>query len=291
MRFESSTSNSAALPYRYNGKELEAMNGLNEYDYGARRRETGIPVWTTRDLLCEKYYNISPYVYANNNPVLNIDPDGQDWYEAENGNVMWRRSSDGSYTDDNGVIYKNIGQQYISSNGTKITLFQQKTNDEGEMYLTSTTFDTKGKISTDKVLGVLAIQNSDESREAAMKSWANPTFGNELKYLAIEAISQYKNPYLVIGGLSIGVAGLAALGESSLNYAPRVRARGVEDPVSHNFPYSYDKAIISQKPAIVTESGYKIYRLQGTMNGKSGVYEIGMTANGVIDHRFFKPTK
>ena len=61
--------------------------------------------------------------------------------------------------------------------------------------------------------------------------------------------------------------------------------------MSHNFPYSYDKAILSQKPVIVSGSGYKIYQLQGTMNGKSGVSEIGMTANGVIDHRFFKPTK
>jgi RHS repeat-associated protein len=77
MRFESSTSNSGALPYRYNGKELEAMNGLNEYDYGARRRETGIPVWTTVDPLAEKHPEISPYVYCGDNPMNRIDPDGR----------------------------------------------------------------------------------------------------------------------------------------------------------------------------------------------------------------------
>jgi RHS repeat-associated protein len=81
MRFESSTSNSAALPYRYNGKELEAMNGLNEYDYGARRRETGIPVWTTVDPLAEKHPEISPYVYCGDNPMNRIDPDGRDWFD------------------------------------------------------------------------------------------------------------------------------------------------------------------------------------------------------------------
>jgi RHS repeat-associated protein len=73
MRFWTSTSNSGALPYRYNGKEMEAMNGLNEYDYGARRRETGIPVWTTLDPLAEKYYGASPYVYVDNNYINNID--------------------------------------------------------------------------------------------------------------------------------------------------------------------------------------------------------------------------
>jgi RHS repeat-associated protein len=76
MRFWTSTSNSAALPYRYNGKELEAMNGLNEYDYGARRREPGIPVWTTLDPLAEKYYSISPYVYCKGNPVRFVDLHG-----------------------------------------------------------------------------------------------------------------------------------------------------------------------------------------------------------------------
>jgi len=78
MRFyPESTSNSAALPYRYNGKELEAMNGLNQYDYGARRRGVVLPVWTAVDPLCERAYDISPYVYCHNNPVNRIDPDGR----------------------------------------------------------------------------------------------------------------------------------------------------------------------------------------------------------------------
>jgi len=78
MRFSpESTSNSAALPYRYNGKELEAMNGLNQMDYGARRRGAGLPVWTAVDPLAEKYYSISPYAYCAGNPVNRIDPDGR----------------------------------------------------------------------------------------------------------------------------------------------------------------------------------------------------------------------
>jgi RHS repeat-associated protein len=88
MRFESSTSNSAALPYRYNGKELEAMNGMNEYDYGARRRETGIPVWTTRDPMAERRPWMSPYAYCSDNPINRIDPDGKDDYFDSKGNFV-----------------------------------------------------------------------------------------------------------------------------------------------------------------------------------------------------------
>lgn len=74
----------------------------------------------------------------------------------------------------------------------------------------------------------------------------------------------------------------------TVRYAPRVRMRGLEDPVSHNFPYSFDKGILRTKPKILP-SGYRIYTKPGTMNGKPGVYEIGVNKAGNIDHRFFKP--
>ena len=76
--FTESTSNSLkTLPYRYNGKELEAMNGLNQMDYGARRRFAGLPIWTSVDPLAEKHYSVSPYAYCSGNPVNRIDPDGR----------------------------------------------------------------------------------------------------------------------------------------------------------------------------------------------------------------------
>lgn len=73
-------------------------------------------------------------------------------------------------------------------------------------------------------------------------------------------------------------------------YDSRVRARALEDPSSHNFPYSFDDKILSVKPNI-TPSGYKMFRLNRTKNNKNGVFEIGLKPNGVIDHRFFRPLK
>ena len=67
-------------PFRFTGKELDNQNGLNMYDFGARWFDVaGVPMWTSVDPLAEKYYNISPYVYCNNNPVMFIDPDGRDY--------------------------------------------------------------------------------------------------------------------------------------------------------------------------------------------------------------------
>ena len=68
------------------------------------------------------------------------------------------------------------------------------------------------------------------------------------------------------------------------------RVRGVQDPVSHNFPYSFDNAILGTTP-IPKANGYNIYRQAGNMGEKEGVFEIGVTKDGVIDHRFFRPNK
>ena len=67
--------------YKYCGKYLDRKHGLDLYDYGARLYDPAAAFWTSPDPLCEKYYNISPYAFCNDNPVTFIDPDGRDWYK------------------------------------------------------------------------------------------------------------------------------------------------------------------------------------------------------------------
>ena len=61
-------------PYKYNGKELDQMHGLNWYDYSARWKDD----WRfmTVDPLAEKYYSVSPYAYVENNSIKHIDING-----------------------------------------------------------------------------------------------------------------------------------------------------------------------------------------------------------------------
>lgn len=62
----SDESSSSKQPYKYNGKELDRMHGLDTYDYGARQYDPILARWDRMDPLCEKYYSTSPYAYCRN---------------------------------------------------------------------------------------------------------------------------------------------------------------------------------------------------------------------------------
>ena len=80
-------------PYKYNGKELDLMHGLNTYDYGARQHDPILARWDRIDPLCEKYYDVSPYAYCNNNPVNLIDPNGMKWEDQKEADKLNERIS------------------------------------------------------------------------------------------------------------------------------------------------------------------------------------------------------
>ena len=83
--------------YKYNGKELDRMHGLDIYDYGARQYDPAIGSFTSMDPLAEKSYNVSPYVYCHANPVMRIDPDGMDdFLLKKNGQLILTKVVEGN---------------------------------------------------------------------------------------------------------------------------------------------------------------------------------------------------
>ena len=78
-------SSTEEMPYKFNGKELDEETGL--YYYGARYMNPRTSLWYGVDPLAEKYPNITPYCYTDNNPVRYIAPNGmikREYYEHDN---------------------------------------------------------------------------------------------------------------------------------------------------------------------------------------------------------------
>ncbi len=63
-------------PYKYNDKELDRKGGLDWYDYGARMYDATLGRFMKTDRFSEKYVSLSPYQYGANNPVNNIEING-----------------------------------------------------------------------------------------------------------------------------------------------------------------------------------------------------------------------
>ena len=103
--------------YKYNGKELDRMHGLDWFDYGAREDDPTKGMFTSMDPLCEKYYHISPYAYCAGNPVRYVDPDGR--YIRVSGSAdfrTWVLSTLQMLTNDRLTLSKN-GYISIARNG------------------------------------------------------------------------------------------------------------------------------------------------------------------------------
>ena len=117
-------------PYKYNGKELDTKAGLNWYDYGARHYDAALGRFTTQDRFAKKYTSLSPYQYGANNPVRNIDVNGDSirvYVETNNFGHAWMSIGEG----DNMVIYS-----YGRYNGTYkglegINFFNNLANGDG----------------------------------------------------------------------------------------------------------------------------------------------------------------
>ena len=99
---------------KVNGKEFDKMHGLDTYDYGARQYDPVLGRWDRMDPLCEKYYDVSPYAYCENNPIRFFDPNGKEKLSFLSTNE--RKESDFSVYDYNTTGVINIWMHGIYEN-------------------------------------------------------------------------------------------------------------------------------------------------------------------------------
>jgi len=99
-------------PYTFSGKEKDAETGYGYF--GARYYDSGLSIWLSVDPMSDKYPSMSPYNYCANNPVMLVDPDGEDVYIVAYGAGYLNSESQGQ-NHDVGNGFKKNAEAYANS--------------------------------------------------------------------------------------------------------------------------------------------------------------------------------
>ena len=143
---------SNAMPWKFGGKELDQMHGLNLYDFHARPYDARLGQFTMIDPCAEKYYYVSPYVYCLNNPVNAVDPDGRSTWVVNSGNGEYKVVG-GNLSDNDRSIYvvtfndKNefVPQGTIGTTTSLTSFYDSDLNDGKGAWVVGSTIDLSDK--------------------------------------------------------------------------------------------------------------------------------------------------
>ena len=113
--------------YKYGGKELDTRNGLNQYDFHARIYNPAVPIFTRIDPRAIEYPNVNPYTYCLGNPIMLVDPTGEDPTEMEAILMAIYSYLDGSDMD-NIINQLNENGWQISNMADDLTLNDESTD-------------------------------------------------------------------------------------------------------------------------------------------------------------------
>ncbi|WP_026135751.1 RHS repeat-associated core domain-containing protein [Nafulsella turpanensis] len=130
--------------FLYQGKELQEDLGLGTFDFEARIYDPAIGRTFQLDPHADNYFDLSPYSWAGNNPMLMIDPTGKDfiiWYTNEDGkqeSFRFNGSNAGKAPDNEYVQQFVAAYNYSVENGGGEKMQAIATNNELAVGVTKT---------------------------------------------------------------------------------------------------------------------------------------------------------
>lgn len=157
-KYQDSYDGTLKNPYQYNGKEmLDDDADLNWYDYGFRNYDPQIGRFMQLDPLTDDYPFLTPYQYASNDPITNIDIDG-----LEGGSAVGGAAREFSYSYN--VAQRFIGLEMVLSSAGRVASTAARTTT-----LLQTVIKTAGFVV--KALEVVNIVSKAVSTEQVGKTY------------------------------------------------------------------------------------------------------------------------
>ncbi len=260
--------NSTNSPYLFNGKEYDEETG--RYYYGARYYDPRVSLWIGVDPLAGQVPNYSPYRYGLNNPISFIDPTGmiETKYKDENSKLILE-TKDGS----DAVVTVTKDKRAGFDAAVKGT-----TNTDDPAWNKNMKAYVLGFELSDAQETVLCSLNSDWSRSNALTFWQNPTPGNAAAFSFSEALSQWTNPYHLVGALSAGVAGLESVTPRTTVY----RVYGGDSPAKG---YSWTPTNPNTVPNFRNAAGLPSGGASGAINSGRFVVEGTVKPSYIMNQR------
>jgi RHS repeat-associated protein len=195
-------------PYRFNGKEQDEETGL--YYYGARYYNPQVSLWLSVDAMASKAHNLplSPYNFSANNPIMYVDPDGNDWFEnSETGQILYVKGvSDLSETEiDYGDGWTRIGEddmfgsEIIRNNENILERYDFEFGVvEAESFMNSQGFKKGERVQRKSVDHEVYIDDDGTGKTRTLKNKSDTQVGDsEITYVKPEQFGKKENSQVI----------------------------------------------------------------------------------------------
>lgn len=249
-------------PYKYQSIELNKDFGLETYETKYRDLDPQIGRFKQIDSKAENHYDVSPFASMGNNPALNADPLGDDWFvDNKTGNVLFLK-----------------GQSEVSENAMKNTMY-------GRLWGKAEDYERLGP---DNMFGNKVPLNNYGTDALSLKAVyiENPDlFMKNHGYAKAERV-RIKEREFVSGGnfggeerISQTVTDLKQVGESKITYTKpaKLNTKQIIDRNSAKSNWSSSKSVLYNLTKPYGQSNSKTAEYYGNKNHdySSGISLIG----------------
>ncbi|MCF8332502.1 MAG: RHS repeat-associated core domain-containing protein [Bacteroidales bacterium] len=189
--------------YTFSAKEKDKNTGYHypiAIGIGARYYDSEVSVWLSVDPMADEYPGLSPYMYAEGNPVMMVDPNGMATIARRNEiispyydkNGVFLGTDEGGFTGEIFITTKEKFNNYKNNNGNARTFDIQKDVDvrpmkdihlsaKAEAEITNHVLSNSDEVDVSKLHNSSVTVFSGKSKNGVLQGYNDPEIVNRLR--------------------------------------------------------------------------------------------------------------